>query len=597
LIASLTDNDQSCASLAWGINLPAHSVVIKGTEVYNPEKGGVTDISILDVQQIFGRAGRPQFDSSGEATLVTTHDAFSRYMNKLVTLVPIESNFIKQLADHLNAEIVGGTVTDVREAVEWLSYTYLYIRMVKNPLAYGISADEMADDIMLRGRCEKLITDSARELNANKMINFDPNVGNFSVADRGRVAAHFYIQTESIASFNELLSLKPYPSDADLLRTICCAAEFSNMKIRQDEIQELESFRAKIPMQVQGAGADETGQSIVAGASDKVFILMQVFISRQTIRSFTLQSDTNYISANAARVARALFEICLKQSLALQALKFLRFAKSIESQIWWFQTPLRQFGNDIKEHIYQALERRGRGNDLLASALDLLDMQPGEVGELCAWPKGGGKIQEFVRMLPLLEVSFSVKPVTTSIVNCFIELTPVFEWSTRWHSGAQSFYIWVADETGNRIYHHEQLLFFRRTFPEPVVLEVTVPVFEPMPSQYIIQVISDSWVGVEMVETLPFKNIKLPNEKNVETSLLDLSPLPVTALQDPHYEQLYSHLDVFNPVSKSIKFHLFKPYETSTYFAANRFKRNFFMFCIIQIPQYFLARQREVAKL
>jgi superfamily II RNA helicase len=43
------------ATLAWGINLPAHTVIIKGTEVYNPEKGGMMDLSILDVQQIFGR--------------------------------------------------------------------------------------------------------------------------------------------------------------------------------------------------------------------------------------------------------------------------------------------------------------------------------------------------------------------------------------------------------------------------------------------------------------------------------------------------------------------------------------------------------------
>ena len=94
------------ATLAWGINLPAHTVIIKGTEVYNPEKGGMMDLSILDVQQIFGRAGRPQFDTSGEATLITTHDGLPRYLDKLVRAVPIESKFIKQLADHLNAEVV-----------------------------------------------------------------------------------------------------------------------------------------------------------------------------------------------------------------------------------------------------------------------------------------------------------------------------------------------------------------------------------------------------------------------------------------------------------------------------------------------------------
>lgn len=32
------------ATLAWGVNLPAHTVIIKGTQVYNPEKGGFTQL-------------------------------------------------------------------------------------------------------------------------------------------------------------------------------------------------------------------------------------------------------------------------------------------------------------------------------------------------------------------------------------------------------------------------------------------------------------------------------------------------------------------------------------------------------------------------
>lgn len=48
------------ATLAWGVNLPAYAVVIKGTQVYDSQKGSFVDLSILDVLQIFGRAGRPQ---------------------------------------------------------------------------------------------------------------------------------------------------------------------------------------------------------------------------------------------------------------------------------------------------------------------------------------------------------------------------------------------------------------------------------------------------------------------------------------------------------------------------------------------------------
>ena len=57
-------------TLAWSINLSAYAVIVKGTDVYDP-KNGTTNLSVFDIQQIFGRAGRPQFDSEGSAILIT----------------------------------------------------------------------------------------------------------------------------------------------------------------------------------------------------------------------------------------------------------------------------------------------------------------------------------------------------------------------------------------------------------------------------------------------------------------------------------------------------------------------------------------------
>lgn len=51
--------------------------------------------------------------------------------------------FITSLKDNLNAEVALGTVTNVKEACAWLGYTYLFIRMKMNPLAYGIGWDEV----------------------------------------------------------------------------------------------------------------------------------------------------------------------------------------------------------------------------------------------------------------------------------------------------------------------------------------------------------------------------------------------------------------------------------------------------------------------
>ena len=41
------------------------------------------------------------------------------------------------MADSLNAEIALGTVSNARDAVQWLGYTYLFVRMRMNPFVYG----------------------------------------------------------------------------------------------------------------------------------------------------------------------------------------------------------------------------------------------------------------------------------------------------------------------------------------------------------------------------------------------------------------------------------------------------------------------------
>ena len=43
----------------------------------------------------------------------------------------------QHLIEHLNAEIVLGTITDVSMSLEWLRSTFLYIRVNKNPKHYG----------------------------------------------------------------------------------------------------------------------------------------------------------------------------------------------------------------------------------------------------------------------------------------------------------------------------------------------------------------------------------------------------------------------------------------------------------------------------
>ena len=93
-----------------------------------------------------GRAGRPQYDTLGEGIIITSHSELQYYLSLNNQQLPIESQMVSSLPDQLNAEIVLGTVSNLKEAVNWLSYTYLYIRMRRNPDLYGVCKEDFPND-------------------------------------------------------------------------------------------------------------------------------------------------------------------------------------------------------------------------------------------------------------------------------------------------------------------------------------------------------------------------------------------------------------------------------------------------------------------
>jgi helicase len=62
-------------TLAAGVNLPARRVVIASILRYDSEYGRNLPISVLEYKQLCGRAGRPQYDTSGEAIIVSEYGA------------------------------------------------------------------------------------------------------------------------------------------------------------------------------------------------------------------------------------------------------------------------------------------------------------------------------------------------------------------------------------------------------------------------------------------------------------------------------------------------------------------------------------------
>ncbi|CAG4955228.1 unnamed protein product [Parnassius apollo] len=525
------------STLAWGVNLPAHAVIIRGTEIYDQSHGTFVDLSILDVLQIFGRAGRPQFDTSGTGIIITTHDKLTHYLKSMTNQFPIESNFINLLADNLNAEVALGTVTNIDEAVEWLSYTYLFVRMRINPQVYGLTYSDVQEEPMLETKRRELITAAAMQLDRTLMLRYNERTGDLNITDLGRTASHYYITRDTMEVFNSMVRKSMTQGYVVEMLTRC--SDFQQLKVRKEELTELWNLKDQYcELRIEDAPED---------IHWKINILLQTYLSRGRVNGSSLQSDLNYISQNAVRIVRALFEITLRKNNAYMAALYLKMAKMLELQQWDFYSDMRQFNcfpNEILKHIEYPMLKPDQ----------IRDMDWKELGDLIRNPKTARHMKKCADEFPLLEMEASLHPITRTVLRIRLTITPNFKWNDKYHGKApEAFWIWVEDPDTDIMYYHEYFLITKKQVitKEPQELIITIPISEPLPPQYYIRATSERWLGSESVLPLTFQHLILPETHPPHTDLLELQPLPVTALNNPSYEMLYNFTH-FNPIQTQI---------------------------------------------
>ncbi|KNB41714.1 ATP-dependent DNA helicase [Blastocystis sp. subtype 4] len=120
------------STLALGVNLPVYLVIIKGTVQWKGGGKGYEPISEAMLQQMAGRAGRPQFNERGVAVILTSEENVAKYQEIEGTHEVIESNLTEMLH----------SITDNESLFQWLKGTFYYIRVHKNPSHYHIVVNQ-----------------------------------------------------------------------------------------------------------------------------------------------------------------------------------------------------------------------------------------------------------------------------------------------------------------------------------------------------------------------------------------------------------------------------------------------------------------------
>lgn len=79
----------------------------------------------------------------------------------------------------MNAEIASGSISTLKDAVNWLGYTYLYVRMLRNPSLYFVTEEDLQVDPLLVRKRADLCHSAAILLDKHNLIKYDRKSGVF----------------------------------------------------------------------------------------------------------------------------------------------------------------------------------------------------------------------------------------------------------------------------------------------------------------------------------------------------------------------------------------------------------------------------------
>ncbi|OJD15928.1 hypothetical protein AJ78_03871 [Emergomyces pasteurianus Ep9510] len=313
------------STLAVGVNLPCHLVIIKNTVSW--QDNCCKEYTDLEMMQMLGRAGRPQFDDSAVGVILTRKERVHHYEKLVAGTEPLESCLHLNLIDHLNAEIGLGTVTDVQSAERWLAGTFYFIRLRKNPAHYKLKegADRADEEEMLKEICEENI----KRLQEISLITTEEPLKSTEFGD---AMARYYIKFETMKLF---LSLPPKAKISEILSVIAQADEFREIRLKSGEkslYKELNKGNGiKFPIKID-----------IAQPAHKISLLIQSELGGVDIptgdqyqkHKLSFQQDKGLVFSHVNRLIRCIIDCQISLQDSVSSRNALELARSIGARVW-----------------------------------------------------------------------------------------------------------------------------------------------------------------------------------------------------------------------------------------------------------------------
>ncbi|KAK9919280.1 hypothetical protein M0R45_027887 [Rubus argutus] len=382
------------SSLCWGVPLSAHLVVVMGTQYYDSRENLHTDYPVADLLQMIGHACRRKKDDSGKCVILCHAPRKEYYKKFLYEALPVESHFHHYPHDVINAEVVAGVINNQQDAVDYLTWTFLYRWLTQNPNYYnlqGVTAAHISELL------SELVENTLSDLGTSKCIAVEN--GGLSALNLGMIASYYYISYTTIERFNSSLTSKTKMKG--LLEILTHASEYSQLSIRPGEEEVIRRLINHQRFSFENPNC--TDPHVKANA------LLQAHFARHQVAG-NLSLDQHEVLLSASRLLQAMVDVISSNGWLNLSLLAMEISQMVTQGMWDRDSMLLQLPHFTRELAKRCHEFPGKSIERVS---DLVDMEYDERRELLQELLQMSEIQledieEFCKRFPNIEMSFKV---------------------------------------------------------------------------------------------------------------------------------------------------------------------------------------------
>lgn len=274
------------------------------------------------------------------------HDIKKEYYKKfLYEPFPVESSLPGVFAGHLNAEVCAGTIQTKDDCIQYLSWTFFFRRLLKNPSYYGLPEPDLA---AVSSYLTQLVNVSIEDLIDCYCLAVEEDNRTLTSLPLGRITSFYYLHHRTVKMFAEKLTSNDQDFES-LLWILTRALEFSELPVRHNEEilnQQLnESCRFKVK--------DDSFDS----SHTKTYILLQAHFSRLELPCSDYLTDLKSVMDQCIRVLQAMIDIVAMKGLSFVCLRLVTILQMIIQGRWWDDESVLIVPGVEKEDLFAFYEK------------------------------------------------------------------------------------------------------------------------------------------------------------------------------------------------------------------------------------------------